>query len=277
MMWNRSSTWTASETSRASTFGYGFHMSLAAEVADRGLHLVRQRPEEPPQAVLGPVQGDPEQPPGPGVDLVDQRQVAVPPLPLDLVDAQGLDPGQRAVRQPPGHRVVDRAVHGVPGGMEDHRDLLPREPLGPTREGPAISRGLPAFAVTPGDPLDDHATHRAVDAAHGVDEERGDLPERHELEAARREAVVAGPLMVTPGADRAAVAAGLDPDLQGKPACLRCEGRPAVDEALLRGDAVEDSLEEHRVRPRGRGGRDNPSLARGFTRCTTAPPSRPYF
>src|SRR5262249_37937584 len=84
-------------------------------------------------------------------------------------------------------------------------------------------------------------------------------------------------LAVTPGADRAAVASVFDPDLQGEPACLRGHGHPAVDEALLWGDAVEDSLEEHRVRLRGQGGRDNPSLTRGFTRFTAFLPLKAVF
>jgi hypothetical protein len=189
-----------------------------------------------------------------------------------------LDPGHRPPPQAPGHGVVDRAVHGLPGGMERHRDLPPREPLGPTGEEPTVGRGQRTFPITPGDFLDDHAALRAVDAAHGVDEEHGDLPERHELEPARREAVVAGPLAVTPRANRAAVAPGLDRYLQGEPAAIGGERHRAVDEGLLRGDAVQDSLEEHRVRLPGQGGRDNPSLTRGFTRCTPfSPPRRSYL
>ena len=83
--------------------------------------------------------------------------IAVPPLLLHLIDTEGLDPGHRSPPQAPGHGVVDRAVHGLPGSVERHRDLPPREPLGPTGEEPAVRRGQRTFPITLGDFLDDHA------------------------------------------------------------------------------------------------------------------------
>src|SRR5262249_37298244 len=48
-----------------------------------------------------------------------------------------------------------------------------------------------------------------------------------------------------------------------------------VDEGRLRGDAVEDSLEEHRVGPLGGDGWDNPFWTGGRTRCTWAANRKP--
>src|SRR5512142_426693 len=105
--------------------------------------------EESPQALLGPIQANPEKPPGPGVDLVDQRQVAMPPLPLDLVDTQRLDPLKRAAPQTPLDGELHRAVDRFPGGMERRCYLKPRQPLGPPGQEPAVGRGQLTLAVAP--------------------------------------------------------------------------------------------------------------------------------
>src|SRR5262249_52420520 len=165
---------------------------VTAEVADRLAILVAEDPEEAAQAVLSPIEGDVKQALRAGIDLVNDGPIAVAALPLDLIDADGLDPAQFAVFQAPRHGVLDRAVDGLPGGVECRGDLLPRQPLGPTGQEPAIGDGQWTRAITPGDFLDRDAAEWAVGAPRCVDEGHGDLPERNELVTARREAS-AGP------------------------------------------------------------------------------------
>jgi hypothetical protein len=50
-------------------------------------------------------------------------------------------PLKRAVRKPPAHGVVSRAVHGLPGGMERQRDFPATRAAWPTRPG-ASDRSL---------------------------------------------------------------------------------------------------------------------------------------
>lgn len=152
---------------------------------------------------------DPQQAAAVGIDLVHQDEVFVAGLPGDLVDADGGDAGESDARAAPG----DGAMDGVPGGAEDARGVLPREALGPRGEEPAEGFGGALLAVGPRHALDlDRDATGAIDAAQAVDEEGGQAEQRHELEAARREAVVAGTLAAAAGAHRAAVGARLHVD-----------------------------------------------------------------
>lgn len=133
---------------------------------------------------------DPQQAAAVGIDLVHQDEVFVAGLPGDLVDADGGDAGE-----------------------SDARGVLPREALGPRGEEPAEGFGGALLAVGPRHALDlDRDATGAIDAAQAVDEEGGQAEQRHELEAARREAVVAGTLAAAAGAHRAAVGARLHVD-----------------------------------------------------------------
>ena len=60
-------------------------------------------------------------------------------------------------------------------------------------------------------------------------------------------------------------------------AFLRDQSYLAIHKGLLRSNAIEDSLEEHRVGPLDRDSLGKPSLTDGCTRCTTFPPSSLYF
>ncbi len=63
-----------------------------------------------------------------------------------------------------------------------------------------------------------------------------------------------GPLTVAAGANRLAVTPGFNIYLQGNSPLLRYKSHFAINEGLLRSNAIEDSLEEHRVGPLDRDG-----------------------
>ena len=183
------------------------------------------------------------------VDLVDEGQVALPAAAGEFVDADGLDVGEVAVGESPVDGGPDGAIDGVPGGGEGVGDLLPGEVLGPTGEEPGAGVGEAVVAGGPGDGLDLDAAARAVDAAHGVAEDDGDLPERHEVEAAWRQNVVAGrgaPALRAPGPGPDA---GPDADLEGQARGVWVLEQPngVIDERRVLLDPIQDSLELHPV------------------------------
>jgi hypothetical protein len=68
------------------------------------------------------------------LDLVDERQILVPFAILDLIDADGEDRAQAAMRQPPFHHVLYRLAHLVPRTAEEHSGFLPRKLPRPVRQ-----------------------------------------------------------------------------------------------------------------------------------------------
>ena len=75
---------------------------------------------------------DPQQTLAVAVDLIDQRQVALPAAARELVDADGLDVREVAVREAPVDGHAHGPIDGVPGRGERRGDLLPRQALGPS-------------------------------------------------------------------------------------------------------------------------------------------------
>ena len=165
---------------------------------------------------------DPQQAAAAGVELVDEGQVAMAGLPGDLVDADGGHAVQADASAAPSHGHGHGAMHGVPGGGEDAGRVLPREALGPAGEEPAEGLGRALLAVGPRHLLDlGRAAARAVHAAPGVDQEGRQAEHRHELEAARLQAVVTGPPAAAGGAHGAPVGARAHVDFQVAVAALR--------------------------------------------------------
>ena len=180
------------------------------------------------------------------VDLIDQRQVALPAAARELVDADGLDVGEVAVREAPVDGHAHGPMDGVPGGGERGGDLLPGQALGPPGEEPGVGVGQSMLAGGPRESLDPHAAARAGHAAHGVEEDHGDVPQGYEVEAPDRQRVVTrGPapalraLCASPGA-------GPYPDLNALPRVLHQPHR-LVDERRVLLDPIQDSLELHPV------------------------------
>src|ERR1039457_3486804 len=171
----------------------------------------------------------------------------VPAMPLDLIDADGLDPIELPIEDTPENREFHRLEHGSPTGVEDAGDFVPGEAFGPLGQEPAVSGGLVAFFDRPWHTLHRHSATRAVHSPHRVDEEHGDLPQRHELETPLGQVIVNRSLAATAGTDWSAVGPGPDRNLD------RSIGRAAghfglfVHEGLERFDQIEDSFQLHPV------------------------------
>ena len=97
---------------------------------------------------------DPQQTLAVAVDLIDERQVALPAAARELVDADGLDVREVAVREAPVDRHAHGPIDGIPGRGERRGDLLPRQALGPPGEEPGVGVGQSVLAGGPRDGLD---------------------------------------------------------------------------------------------------------------------------
>jgi hypothetical protein len=87
------------------------------------------------------------------IDVGDQRQVVVSSAPLELVDANRLNPGEFQVLTAPAYRHLDRAEDLLPARSEDLGDLLAAQPLGPACQEPCIGLRQAVFALGPEHPL----------------------------------------------------------------------------------------------------------------------------
>ena len=93
------------------------------------------------QAVGLAFAADPQQALAVAVDLIDQRQVALPAAARELVDADGVDVREVAVREAPVDCHAHGPIDGVPGRGKRRGDLLPRQTLGPPSEEPGVAAG----------------------------------------------------------------------------------------------------------------------------------------
>ena len=189
---------------------------------------------------------DPQQALAVAIDLIDQRQVALPAAARELVDADGFDVGEVAVGEAPVDGPAHGPMDGVPGGGERGGHLLPRQALGPPGEAPGVGIGQSVLAGGPREGLDPHAAARAGHAAHGVEEDHGDVPQGHEVEAPDRQRVVARGRAPALRAFRAGSGTGTYADLDAQPRVLHQPHR-FVDERRVLLDPIQDSLELHPV------------------------------
>jgi hypothetical protein len=70
------------------------------------------------------------------VDLIDDGQEVVssqPAPPMDLIDSDGFDPLQLAMRQAPLDKPFHRSIHRFPTGLEGPRRFPPTQPPRPAR------------------------------------------------------------------------------------------------------------------------------------------------
>lgn len=144
----------------------------------------------------------------------------------------------------PENRVLYGSKHLVPGGTERFPRHLPEQPFGPPRQEPAVAVAERAFPVPSGDLFDRHAAGGVVDPPWSVHQEHGNRPQRHELEAAGRHAVVARSRATAPGADRPSIGPWRNVDLERDAALRILHELPfAVHEGLVSSDAIEDRLQ----------------------------------
>src|SRR5262249_40851588 len=151
------------------------------------------------------------------------------PAPRHLVDPQRRQPAEVPVRQAPFDSMPHRPADAVPRRPEDRGHLAPAQPLGPGRQEPAVGRSHLVLAVAPRHHLHPHPTpptpppppphppapHTAPPHPRGAEGDAGPRgrPDRNPpfLQAVIRRATAAAP-----GAERAAVLAGLDAYDQGR-------------------------------------------------------------
>ncbi len=133
---------------------------------------------------------------------------------------------------------------------EDHRGLLPAEPLGPRGQEETVTECGLMLSVGPRHFLDRDATARTVHAAHTVEEEHWNCPQWHELEGSLGKRVIAGTFATTATANRSTSRVRPQRNVQ-RCAVVVPEDR-LVNKALLLFDVIEDSLKLHLVRWVGR-------------------------
>jgi hypothetical protein len=131
----------------------------------------------------------------------------------NLVDADGGDSFETAVRQAVVHRPFDTAKHGVPLGVELNGGLFPTEMFGPLGQEQAECVGALVFAFGPRNQLDGDAAAFAIHAAHPIAETHLDVPKGNEVKiTVRRHVIIDGPLATAVRADGPRVLAGDDLD-----------------------------------------------------------------
>src|SRR6202035_4255010 len=96
----------------------------------------------------------------------------------------------------------------------------------------------------PGNVLDHHAAGRTINAAQGIHEHHGDLPQRHELKTPQRQAIIARPWLSAARADRPAVGSRVDRHFDRR-SSVAGPPRISINERLVMLDAIEDSLQLH--------------------------------
>jgi len=133
-------------------------------------------------------------------ELVDEGLVFALDTEVDLVDADGGDPGQVTVFQPPVHGLADGLAHLVPAAAENPGNLVPGEPLRPTRQEPSVRLRQRALAIRPRDLLRARPARRAVRPPRRVHQHHLQHAQRHAPVTARRQVVVHRAAPPAPGA-----------------------------------------------------------------------------
>ncbi len=125
------------------------------------------------------------------IDLVNQGQVVVSPLPLDLVHADGCDTVEIHVLTAPfdGHLYGTKDL--FPARPENLGYLLPAHPLCPSGKKPSIGIGQTMLARSPRNGFDSNTTHGAIHTPHRVNEKDAEAPKGNKLEPAGLEGVIA--------------------------------------------------------------------------------------
>ncbi len=89
--------------------------------------------------------------------------------------------------------MLDRVEDLVPGSAKRLGRFLPGQPARPAGQKQHVGFGESAFAIAPGDFLDDdRLAAAAIDAPHGVKQKNQKSPERNELETPLGELIVSG-------------------------------------------------------------------------------------
>src|SRR5208283_4884743 len=160
---------------------------------DRLAGLLAEGQEEPSQTVFRSLLGHPQQPLHAILDLIHQRQVVLPSLPLDLIHADGLNGAEILMGYAPENRMFYRFEHVSPGSAENAGHLVPGQMLRPASQEPAKTRRQMAFPPGPRHSLHRHATFSAVHPPHGIHKKHGHPPQGYKFEPPLRQPIVTWP------------------------------------------------------------------------------------
>src|SRR5205809_164232 len=165
----------------------GGRLHVAAHKAQSLNQLWSQRAQTPTQRGSRAPGTHPEQSPTMPVDLVDERQEAVRPFamaPVNLVDANGADPFELAVRQAPVHAPLDRTINRFPTHPKAASGFTPGQAACPTGQKSHHRLGQRPLAFTPRQ-IFHHDPVRSTDhPARSIAEPHRNLPQRHEAPTA---------------------------------------------------------------------------------------------
>src|ERR1039458_8381861 len=151
---------------------------IRADEFDFGSQFFAEESKELLEGFSRALLANPEEASKAGIDLVDQGEVFMSFGILDFIDADGSDGGQGAMLQPPVDDALDGVADLIPSGMERLRSFLPGQLACPASQHQAICLGELMLAIAPGHMLDHHTALAAADAAHLVEEEDKESPER---------------------------------------------------------------------------------------------------
>ena len=207
--------------------------------------LFAELSEESQQSPDGAFFADPQEALASGVDLVDKGQVAVASMPLDLIDTDRFDTVEISVIQAPLDDIVNSSEDGLPTGTESLGDIGPSEQACPLREEQGVGSCQRRLALCPRDALDPDAALGAIDAPHGVDEDDGNGPQRHEVEASRCAGVVAWASASAARTNGSSVGPRSDLDLKDQLLAVGAQNDLFVDERRKLVESVEYSLDQH--------------------------------
>lgn len=218
---------------------------IATDKSESARALLPEHTEEAKKTLFSPIWSNPEESLEPFVNLVNQGEVLVPPLPLNLIDANGLNAFKRAMLESPldGHGY--RAIDGFPRCPKDRGDLFPGEPLGPAGQEPLESDGQRTLAIRPGNDLDLDAAALTVNSPFGVDEKNSQSPKGNILETTLGQAIVARRNLAAARANWLGIFPGSDLHMDVLPGG---GGRPVgfgVNKRLVFFDSIEDSCNLH--------------------------------
>lgn len=233
-------------------FGNDDQIGFPHVTANKPQLLTPLRPEpaeEFPEGFGGTIWSDPQQAPSPLVKLIHQSDKLILAFsPADFVGADGGDPAEITMFEPPGDCHFHRAKDTVPTGFEDFRHFFPAQPLTPGGQKPGIGYRELTFPRRPRQLFDLDATGWTLYPSWGVEEEGRYAPQGNKGKAPDTKGVIAGSSLTTLGTDGLATDLGTQGYHQGRwPGVSPVAG--VVDKTRLFFDTVQDSLYVHPVWP----------------------------
>src|SRR5690606_26325536 len=205
-----------------------------------------ERAQAPAQSRLGAPAAHPKQAAAMAINLVDHGQEIVGPFalaPVDLVNPDRANPIQPALRQPPLHEPLHRAVNRFPAGAEGSGGLPPGQMPRPAGQKTHHGDGDRAFAVTPGNVFNDHAVLGTGHASRSIEEIRWKPPQRHEQPRTFRQPVISRQSPLALGAPPPPPPVRLNPNLDAAcPAAARAEPDGLVNKTGKALNPVQNGL-----------------------------------